>query len=224
MNHALALALRVGELDIVAGAKNLLGHLEHAAGNLDVAVVWFTESVAAFEALDVPWGVGNGLSGLAWVALARGDLPGAEQLLDRATGALQRAGPWFSELGLYIRALIAVRRGEADQAIAFVHQSLTRILALQDKFAFVYALVPLAAAAILKGNDVWAARILGAREAITERTGAALLDPSVHDLRDEAEREARARLGPERWAAAYAAGRRTTIDSLLREIEGASTR
>jgi predicted ATPase/DNA-binding XRE family transcriptional regulator len=224
MTEALALAIRAGEMDIVAEAKNLLGHLEHAAGNLDLAVNWFTESVAAFEVLDIPWGVGNGLSGLAWVALARGDLPGAEQRLDQATGALQRAGPWFSELGFYIRALIAVRRGDADQAIAFVRQSLTRILALQDKFAFVYALVPLAAAAILKGNDVWAARILGAREAITDRTGAALLDPSVHDLRDRAEREARSRLGPERWAAAYAAGRRITIDSLLQEIEVASFR
>ena len=105
-----------------------------------------------------------------------------------------------------------------------MRESLARILELQDRFAFVYALVPLAAAAILKGDDAWAARILGARDAITDRTGAALLDPSVHDLREQAEREARARLGPDRWARAYAAGRRITIDSLLMDIDSAVSR
>lgn len=144
--------------------------------------------------------------------------------MDDAAEPLQRAGPWFNELGLYIRALIAVRRENADEAIGFVRESLAQIQELQDNFAFVYALVPLAAAAILKGDDAWAARILGARESVTERTGAALLDPSVHDLRDQAEREARARLGPDRWAQAYAAGRRATIDSLIREIDHAMSR
>ena len=79
---------------------------------------------------------------------------------------------------------------------------------LHDKFAFVYALVPLAAAAVLKGDDAWAARILGARDAVTERTGATVVDQSVHALGEQAEREVRARLGPDRWARAYAAGRR----------------
>jgi predicted ATPase/DNA-binding XRE family transcriptional regulator len=219
--RALSLAEAAGEMDLVAEAQNLLGHLQHAAGDTDAARAWFTHSVAAFDRLGVPWGVANGLSGLAWIALSNGDLAEAGRLLDDAERPLERAGPWFRELGIYIRALIAVRRGSADEAIAFVRDSLARILELQDKFAFVYALVPLAAAAILKGDDAWAARILGARDAITDRTGAAMLDPSVHDLRDQAERQARVRLGPERWAAAYAAGRRTTIDSLLREIDGA---
>jgi hypothetical protein len=91
--------------------------------------------------------------------------------------------------------------------------------ALHDKFAFVYALVPLAAAAVLKGDDAWAARILGARDAVTERTGTTVADKSVHDLRERAEREARTRLGPDRWARAYAAGRVTSIDSLMKEID-----
>ena len=90
---------------------------------------------------------------------------------------------------------------------------------LHDKFAFVYALVPLAAAAVLKGDDAWAARILGARDAVTERTGVTVVDKSVHDLREQAEREVRARLGPDRWARAYAAGRGTSIDALLKDID-----
>ena len=76
------------------------------------------------------------------------------------------------------------------------------------------------AAAVLKGDDAWAARILGARDAVTERTGATVVDKSVRDLREQAEREVRERLGPDRWAVAYSAGRKTSIDSLLEDIDG----
>ena len=93
---------------------------------------------------------------------------------------------------------------------------------LHDKFAFVYALVPLAAAAVLKGDDAWAARILGARDAVTEHTGATVVDKSVHDLQERAEREVRARLGPDRWARAYAAGRGASIDSLMQDIDSSA--
>ena len=51
---------------------------------------------------------------------------------------------------------------------------------------------------VLKGDDAWAARILGARDAVTERTGATAVDHSVHDLQEQAERGVRNRLGPER--------------------------
>ena len=180
----------------------------------------FTRSVEGFRALAIPWGTGNALSGMAAVALATGDAGQAERLLDEATSVLRHAGPWFLTLALYVRAILAVRRGNPDEAIALVRESLTRIRELHDKFAFVYALVPLAAAAVLKGDDAWAARILGARDAVTERTGVTVVDKSVQDLREQAEREARARLGPDRWARAYAAGRSASIDSLIKDIDG----
>src|SRR4030095_708157 len=106
--------------------------------------------------------------------------------------------------------------------MSWIRGRLSRIRDLHDRFAFVYALVPLAAAAALKGDDEWAARILGARDAVTERTGAMVVDKSVHDIREQAEREVRARLGPDRWGRAYTAGRVTSIDSLIKDIDRAS--
>jgi ATP/maltotriose-dependent transcriptional regulator MalT len=99
---------------------------------------------------------------------------------------LRHAAPLFVALALYVRAILEVRRGNADAAITAARESLTHIRELHDKFAFVYALVPLAAAAVLKGDDAWAARILGARDAVTERTGVTIVDQSVHDLREQA--------------------------------------
>jgi hypothetical protein len=71
----------------------------------------------------------------------------------------------------------------------------------------------------MKGDDAWAARVLGTLGAVTEQTGASSVDTSVRELRERTEQDVRGRLGPDRWAEEYATGRRASIDSLLRDIE-----
>jgi predicted ATPase/DNA-binding XRE family transcriptional regulator len=219
VTRALALADETRDIVMVARAENLLGDIEHSLGNGDAAREHFARGVEGFRALALPWGLGNSLTGMAAVVLATGDAAHAERLLDEATSVLRHAAPWFLSWTLYLRAFLAVRRGNPDEAIAFVRESLTYIRQLDDTFAFVYALVPLAAAVVLKGDDEWAARILGARDAVTERTGATVVDKLVADLKGQAEREVRARLGPDRWARSYATGRGVSIDSLLKDID-----
>ncbi len=221
LDRTLTIARDASDPKMIAQASNLYGHVEHAAGNIVAARDRFTASVSGFRELAVPWGIGSALTGMAAGVLASGDPGQAERLLDEATSVLRATGPWFLSLALYVRAILAVRRGSPDEALAFVRESLIHIRTLHDKFAFVYALVPLAAAAVLKGDDAWAARILGARDAVTERTGATVVDTSVNDLREQAEKNARARLGPDRWARAYTAGRTLSIDSLLKDIDAA---
>jgi predicted ATPase/DNA-binding XRE family transcriptional regulator len=222
LERTVRLARSAGDMDIVADAEYTFGQVERAAGKINAARDWFNSSLAGFRALNMPSGAGKALTGMAAIALITGDAAEAERLLDEAASALGDDAPWFLGHGLWIRAILAVWRGSPDEAIAFVRESLTHIQTLQDKFAFVYALVPLAAAAVLKGDDVWAARILGARDAVTERTGATIADNVVHDLHEQVERDARTRLGPDRWAMAYAAGRKTSIDQLLKDIDDRS--
>jgi predicted ATPase/DNA-binding XRE family transcriptional regulator len=224
LTRALALANATGDLVMVARAENLLGDIEHSVGDADAAREHFARAVDGFRRLALPWGLGNSLTGMAAVVLAAGDSAHAERLLDEATSVLRQTAPWFLSWTLYLRAFLAVRRGDPHEAIALVRESLTTIQQLHDKFAFVYALVPLAAAAVLKGDDAWAARILGARDAVTQRTGTAVVDKSVDDLKDRTEREVRARLGPDRWARTYAAGRKMSIDSLLGDIDRVARR
>ncbi len=221
LRRALALARAAGDMDVVVRAEDLFGRVEHALGNLDTAREWFTRSLERFKAAGSSWGAGHVLTGLARVVVATGDAGQAERLLDEATSTLRHAGPWFLARALYVRATLALQRENPDEAIAWGRESLTLFRQLHDKFAIVYALVPLAAAAAVKGDDLWAARILGARDAVTERTGAAVVDKRVQALGEQAEREVRARLGPDRWAQAYAAGRRASIDSLLKDIDRA---
>ena len=218
LNRAIALA-HAGDMDAVVWAEDLSARVEHALGNLNAAGEWFTRAVEGFQSRAIAWGSGNALSGMASVALAAGDAGQAERLLDQAMPVLRQAGPWFLTWALNVRAIVAVRRGNADEAIALVRESLTCIRDLQDKYAFAYTLIPLVAAAVLKGDDAWAARILGARDAVSERTGATVVLKLVHDLQVQSEREVRARLGPDRWAGAYAAGRRTSFEALLKDID-----
>jgi predicted ATPase len=217
--RAFARAQACGDVEIASYAELLLGHVEYGIGNGAAARGCFAGSLQGFRAASVPWGIANAVMGMAAVALASGDTEETERLLDDADTMLPRVGPWFSSLAAYVRAILALRRGSPDEAIAHVHGSLTRMRELHDNFAFVYALIPLAAAAVLKGEDTWAARILGVRDAVSQRTGAAAIDKSVQDLRDRAERDVRVRLGADRWNRAYATGRRMSIDSLLRDIE-----
>src|SRR4029079_13686332 len=217
--RALAIAHETGDLVMIARAEHLLGDIEHSLGDADAAREHFARGIEGFRALALPYGLGNSLTGMASVVLATGDLAHAERLLDEATSVLRHGAPWFLSWTLYLRAFLAVRRGNPDEAIAFVRESLTYIRQPHDTFAFVYALVPLAAAAVLKGNDEWAARILGARDAVTERTGATVTEKAVDGLREQADRDVRARLGPDKWARAYAAGRQTSIDALLKDID-----
>jgi hypothetical protein len=219
VGRVLELAYGAGDMEMVAQAEHISGHVEHAVGNMNAARDRFAHSIEGFRKLGIASGTGTALNGMAVLALATRDIGQAERLLDEATSVLRQAGPWFLTWALYVRAVLAVRRGNPDEAISLVRESLSRIRELHDKFAFVYAVVPLASAAVLKGDHTWAARILGARDAVTERTGVTVVDKSVRDLQEQSEREARARLGPDRWARAYAAGRKASIDSLVKDID-----
>jgi len=215
-----ALARETADFAMVAEAEHLLAHVEYALGDVGAARDRFQHSVEYFRALAIPWGIGMALTGLAQTALTTGDVVEAERLLDEAATELREAGPWFPGLGIYLRALLAVRRSDPDLVIASVRELLTRLGNLQDT-TFIYSLVPLGLAAVLKGEHAWAARIFGARDAISKSTGVSVVDPSMIDQQQAAERAARAHLGPDRWAIAYAAGRHASVDTLLKEIDQA---
>jgi predicted ATPase/DNA-binding XRE family transcriptional regulator len=224
LTRALALAHDTGDMAIAALAEYLLGRVEYALGHVYAAREHCAQSLEQFRALALAWGVGSSLAGMATVHLATGDADSAERLLEEATSVLRPVGPWFLALALNVSAILAVRRGYAHETIAIVRESLTLIRGLPDNHAFVFALGPLAAAAMLKGDEAWAARILGARDAATERTHATVVvRQSLDNLVGLEEREVRTRLGADRWAHAYESGRTASIDSLLNDIESAST-
>jgi predicted ATPase/DNA-binding XRE family transcriptional regulator len=219
LRRALPLAQAAGDTWTVVQIENLLGHVARATGRLDDARTHFAAGLAGFRAAGRPGATMLALGGLAWVAIATGAIDEAERYLDEADEIGHVAGPWFLMLPLYLRAVVAVRRGDADRAIALTRANLVHTDAIHDQFIVVYALVPFAAAAALKGDDEWAARILGVRDAVATQGGSRVSDPSVTDLAQHAERDVRKRLGAERWARAFHVGQTSTIAALIDEID-----
>jgi predicted ATPase/DNA-binding XRE family transcriptional regulator len=217
--RAMTLADAAGDMATLVRAEDLSARVAHALGDLASGRRWFTQAIERFQSLGLAWGAGNALIGLSGIALEVGDDQQAERLLDEATERLGQAGPWFLARAFFVRAIAAVRRDAPDEAMGWARQSLTHICALHDKYAFVHAAVPLAAAAALKGEDAWAARILGVRDVVAERTGAVVVVKPVQQLKEQAERDTRARLGPDQWRRAHAAGRQRSIESLLQDLD-----
>ncbi|HEX3702074.1 MAG TPA: helix-turn-helix domain-containing protein [Vicinamibacterales bacterium] len=219
LTRAAALARNASKPAIVAQADVTLGHVEHMAGHLDAARACFLRAIDNPGARDIPWVGGSALTGLAWTAIERGNANDeAARLLDDATTSLRDAGPWFLLLVGFLRTTIAVRQQQPDEVFSSALESLHRIRELRDQFAFVYTLAMLAAAAALKGETTWVARLLGARDSASTRTDAGVVDQYLADLLRKVEGDARARLGPAAWAQAYAAGGRASIDDLIEDI------
>jgi len=221
--RALELAYATGDAALMGSAETMAGHLEHALGHLEAARDHFARSAERFRALGIHWSIGSALSGLGGVLLAMGDTGRALRLLDEATATLKEAGPWFLAPVRCYRATLALQRNKTDEAIELMRESLIDIRMLQDKYAYVYALIPLASAALRKSDALWAARILGAHDALAERSGFTVAIALVSDLRVRAERDARKLLGPQRWRQEHAAGRGMSIEQLMNDIDGHAT-
>jgi predicted ATPase/DNA-binding XRE family transcriptional regulator len=221
LTRALALTEQTGDVLLAAEAETMFGHIEHGAGKPAVALERFTRGLNLFRSVGSNWGIGSALSGSGGVQLALGNAAEGERLLLESTAVLRGAGPWFLTPVLCFRAVLAVARGEADQAIGLMRESLTYVRELHDRFSFVHALLPLAAGAMLKGDDEWAARLLGASDAVSSSSGARVAVAVVQDLKRRTEAQVRERLGQQRWEREYAAGATCSIDSLLDEIDAA---
>jgi predicted ATPase/DNA-binding XRE family transcriptional regulator len=218
LTHACAVADREQDPAVSSLAEMFLGYVEYGSGNLEAAQSHFNKCMGGPCAPSAPWVAGTILSGGAWVSLASGRAAEAERLLDRANISLSSAGPWFLALALYLRALLALQRNDPVTAILVLRESLGCILECRDNFALVYALTCFAASAAFAGHDEWAARITGARDDVTERTGVTMADPLMEDLARQAADTSRARLGPVAWDTACAAGHKTSVEALLSEI------
>jgi tetratricopeptide (TPR) repeat protein len=108
-------------------------------------------------------------------------------------------------------------RGHAAEGLRWFEQILE--LPLLPPAAESRALLGAAAMLYARGELAGARARLTRALQLAHDVGDTVVDKSVHDLNEQAEREVRARLGPDRWARAYAAGRMASFDSLMNEID-----
>jgi hypothetical protein len=113
-----------------------------------------------------------------------------------------------------LRGLVDLRDGRLERAAERLAESLPLTLALQDNLTTGNTLVALAALALARGDPEAAARVLGAGARVREPLGL-VLDLIEHELHQETEHEARARLGDDAFVAALDDGHTLTPQEAL---------
>jgi DNA-binding CsgD family transcriptional regulator/tetratricopeptide (TPR) repeat protein len=179
-------------------------------GEFDRARPLFEQSLALFRRLGDSHGIALGLYGLAVVRL-----PGAEDAaraqIDESLEILRAVGDrrTFGKV-LWNLAEINADAGAAELAAAQFAESLTLFIEFGDRWFCGIVLVSAAFMASARADDERAVRLLGAADAIWAAIDVPL-PLLLRERHDRALAEARRRLGPSRYEAAWRTGSRVPL-------------
>jgi predicted ATPase/class 3 adenylate cyclase len=211
-DQARALALAAGDLVMARQALTNLGLIATHKGDLEGAAACYLDSLALARELGDQRGMATVLTNLGYVASLRGDLEGSEARLAEGL-ALARELDDRNQIALCLNNLgvVARKRGDVAQAEALLREALALCWALGNPGRCAMVLASLAETAGVAGQGERAARLLGASAALREMIGA------PQPPQEQTVAAARAALGEEAWAAAFAAGRALTLEQAAAE-------
>ena len=162
------------------------------------------------------WGLTFALGQLGHVAYQEGDLAAARGYREEAASVARAVGDRHT-LGLALAglALVARTQGYHDESAKLFQETLLVSSELKDQWIMPRATGGLAGAAVLAGNYERAARLFGATVAMRDTSGIVEATRTFRDLYERDEAEARAALGDEAFAAAWAEGRAMTLEQAV---------
>jgi predicted ATPase/DNA-binding XRE family transcriptional regulator len=208
--ESLALYRNMGHRKGTTGPLRELGAVAYHQGDYERAVRLSEQALAISREFGSAFGSGLAVCTLTDALRAQGDLERAKTLLEESLASLRRQthllrvanalAITFSRLGS-----IECEMGKDARASELYKESLK--LARRYRFTYdaVICLVGMARVAAMQGQPERAARLLGASAAMREQIGAPL-SPIAHADHDHAEEAARAALGEEAFATAWAVG------------------
>jgi predicted ATPase/transcriptional regulator with XRE-family HTH domain len=208
--------------------RDYLGRVAYARGDLARAAAWHESGLSLARETADEQPIALHLIGLGRVACAGGAAGRAGRLLEEARERLERLGDRRSLAACQrALALAAWDRGDGVRARALLGESLAACRALGDREGIAGCLEGLAAVAAGRddadaaddaGGPAQAARLLGAAAALRARIAAPQAAPDGARLASTGAR-VRARLGPEAWAAALAAGEARALAETISEAQ-----
>jgi ATP/maltotriose-dependent transcriptional regulator MalT len=176
-------------------------------GDLDAGESVLREALGLFRRLGDPRSVCSGLYGLANLALARGDRDGATGLLGEGEALSREAGDWAMLANfLGTQAISARLEGDDARTAELLRESIRIAGMLGDDYNVAFCAAGLASAAAREGQAVRAARLFGAADALSERTGAGISWSVLRGLNERDLATARESLDPETFEQAWTEG------------------
>ena len=168
------------------------------------------DSAAAGQAAEAAWRQTvperevfvRGMNPLAEAALACGDLIAARRWADENVAVVPG---WLQTIALTVRAFVAIAQGDREQAERDAREALTITARTQGYMRVADTLECLARLSANDGNHAYAARLMGAAEAIRQRMGHARFPMYQADY-DATVASVREALDPNDFDAAWAEG------------------
>jgi predicted ATPase/class 3 adenylate cyclase/DNA-binding CsgD family transcriptional regulator len=194
----------------LAGANSIGIYKDAVYAGLAAAALAAGDAVAARQAAEEAWRQTNpvhenwvrGASPTAEILLACGDLAGARQWADDTVALVPG---WYRMLALTQRAFIAMAQGDPGQAERDAHDALAIATRTLGYLRVTDTLECLARLSTDDGNHSYATRLLGAADAIRQRTGEGRL-PMYQDSYEAGLVTLRKALGDNDFDAAWAEG------------------
>jgi non-specific serine/threonine protein kinase len=152
------------------------------------------------------------------IALMRGDEELAVARALESLKLMQSTGDrWYAANGMLILGQMALARGDNDTAQAWFREVVDAMNDFRDTSWMLTGLLGLAWVASAQGEAGRAVRLMGGVEASNEAVGVPTVIPYFQATQDHAMERARADLGEEAFAAAWAAGRALSFTQLMEE-------
>lgn len=214
LERNLALRREIGDKPGIADALRRLGSVLREQGELAAAYALFEEGLAISRESGDKTGVAGSLHALGTVALYEGDHAAARPLIEAALALRQELGD--PDIAWTFSCLAWLAHDEGDYAAAGAHfvSSLALFRESGDRYGIVLTLHYFAGLAAAQGKERRAVLLLGALDALSGPLGMSLplVERAHHDRILAA---ARATLGEEAFAAAWAEGEAMTQEQAV---------
>jgi len=153
------------------------------------------------------------LSGL--LTLDQGDTTSARSLVEQAVALFKEMRQQHgTTVTLYSLAKVVAAQGDNEAARALHEESIAVARKAGDRVNIAFGLEGLGTAVAAQGKHVWAARLLGAAEALRQAIGAPL-PPVERPSYESAVATTRDHLGEQAFIAAWNEGRKMTLEQVL---------
>jgi predicted ATPase/DNA-binding SARP family transcriptional activator/class 3 adenylate cyclase len=215
LEESLAIGRELGDKRRISISLKNLGLLAQEEGDYSLASALLEESLVIAQELSDRLGMARSLHNLGTVALRRGDYTAARALLGESLVIQREHGDRHGMAwSLHDLGEVTWAQGDYRTARSLFMESLAVRHELGDKPGIVECLGGLAGVTATQDQPEWAARLLGAAAALRQAVGIPFPTYAQAEY-DQGVAAARAALGDEVFAAAWAEGRAMTLDQAV---------
>ena len=215
LEECLDIGRELGDKDSMAWSLTNLGIVVLKQGDFRTARSFPEESLALFRELGIKHGIAGSLNLLGEVALKQGDNETARSLLEESLAISREVGSKnFVAESLRNLGELAQQQGDYPRAVELYQESMTLRKKIGDKKGIATDLEGLARTAGSQKQPKRASRLFGVAGALREVIGAPIA-PVDRDEFDRSVAAVRAQLEEEAFTAAWAEGRKMSIEEAI---------